>query len=510
MTRRNFVPRFQVQLFFFFLAYYFCFFRKGLRSYFCCRGRTFVLSSDEPPFLISSTARTMLSRSPQKGTPKKRERLVPRSSAALQIPSLLRLPTELLHQIFMLVLDFDGTLAPMAVLPLVSYHWSVLLESTVMWEFVCKRHFVCYAIVQRLRTAPVSPDDLDLLQRVSSPVAVAAGPRRRMSSFLTRLLTTKPAMDVEPPTNRSVRIFRREVTRFNERRKFQELVSRRRAFVIHAFLSLALLLFACTLLTAMCTAEGLDPITVCNADVAFSFLWLTYTSILGIVISNIVMEAHFEPRPLLTRLRNHTRLIMTSTAALLLGIFFVVLPTYLVQQNLRDRNRSWLFCAAPVITALQLWQIEVLYVLKRDFCIFMRDPQFTLSAVYHGVTYLTPTMFTGSIVALTKHMDGPPNALLLIIGCLPVGLTFFTLSVVFFLDYTVWHRTSDLVAGASMSISNIFCILVVCLEWRGLLLAPLVAGAFCFFFGHFHELRKMIDAVMSDPDGDQVLFVEND
>jgi hypothetical protein len=316
-------------------------------------------------------------------------------------------------------------------------------------------------------------------------------------------------VDIAPPTNRSVFIYRREVRRYNERRRYQELVIRRRSFVLHAFLSLTLLLFACTLLTAMCAAEGLDPITVCNADVAFSFLWMTYTAVLGIVVSNIVMEAHFEPRPLLTRLRNHTKLIMTSTAALLLGLVFVCLPTYLVQQNLREKTRSWLSCAVPVITAFQLWQVEVLYVLQHDFYAFMSNPHVTFSAAYHAVTYLTPSMFTASVVALASHLDGPPNALYLVIGCVPLGLTLFTLSIVFFLDYSVWHRSSDLVAACSMTISNIFCILVVSMDWRGFLLAPLVAGAFCFFLGHFHALRKMVDLVTTDPEGDQVLFVED-
>ena len=456
----------------------------------------------------------LLSKSPHKASPKKAAR--PQRPTSLTVTGaafVAALPAEIMHQVFMIVLDMDGTTRPMAIMPLVCWRWAVLLQSSVMWEFMCKRHFVCYSMVQRLRTTPVNADEIELVERVAStPILAKRGgsDHRHMSSFLTRILTSKPAIDIDPPTNRTVRTFTREVARYIQRKRYQELVSRRRTFVLHAFLSLALLLFACTLLTAMCAAEGLDPITMCNADVSFSFLWLTYVSILGIVVSNIVMEAHFEPRPLLTRLRNHTRLIMTSTAALAIGALFVALPTYLVQQNVKHRTRSWLQCAAPIITALLMWQVEVLYVLKSDLDSFIHRPQLSLRVMYHSVTYMTPTMFTGSIVALSLYLDGTNNPLLLILGCLPLGLTFFTLSIIFFLDYMVWHRSSDLIAAFSLGVSNVFCILIVWFEWRGLLMAPLVVGAFCFFFGHFHELRKKVDAVVFDPDGDQVLFVEDE
>jgi len=390
------------------------------------------------------------------------------------------IPPDLLVEVMKWVLDFDGTRRYISVLARVSRQWYSASQHVALWEHIARRDFVAYPLVQLVR----------LRLEHEKPLHTKC---------------TKRAL--EPPSNTSVRQGLRAVERYLDRKAYQDLVRRRRTFVLHAFLSLTLLLLTLSLVAAMCAAEGLQPTSLCSADTSFSFLWLTYVSVLGTVIANIVMQTHFEPKPLLSRVMMHTHLIQASTGALALGLIFVALPTALAQAKIQESlDISWMGCAMPVLTALVFWQLEVLYTTRHDIARFARRVIPRSIEIYHAVAYATPTLFACSLMALCQYVD-TKERILLVAGSLPFAICVFTLTIVFLLDFCAYRRRSDCFTLVALLIADTFPLSTALMPWRGYLLLPLVGASFTFFCGHFTLLRQMFDAAMFDPDGDTVLFV---
>ncbi|CUG91020.1 transmembrane protein, putative [Bodo saltans] len=496
--------------------------------------------------------------------------------------------------------------AAVRVLSLVSRHWYAVVQHKSMWLHIVKMFFVAYPVVQRLaRAAPIDSADEEALLRTVYSTKYLSGRKRSTDNIVSPVLSpssgsasasadpppppstlppslhssTTQSVAANPPpppprllqhlhidedddnkplllTNVGIRKAFKDVRRYLASRRYHGLVLRRRAFVIHAFVSLALLCFSMALLTAMCAAERVfDPIAICDAETSFHFVWLTYLSIVGAVLANIVMETHFEPQPLIRRLRMHTQLIQLSAALLAMSLLLVGLPTLLVQWNvqsvlLQHTNNSstgtatlsgseedgavmmmsvrttdaeamvamvegapflpWVVCILPVLLALVAWQIEVLYAVRRDIVEFLQMPYFNSATMYHGFSYSLPTLFIIALVCLMEFLElggDPAYWPLLLIGTMPGGLALFTLTVVFTMDYNLKNQTSDVLAAACCAVANLCPLFILTMEkFRGFTILPLVAASFGFFFGHFHELRKRLDAAMFDPDGERVLF----
>lgn len=407
-----------------------------------------------------------------------------------------QLPIELVHKIWMDLIEMEGNLGPVSIIARVSRGWHRLVNHQLMWAKIARWTFVAYPLLARLDSTPIDAEERAIVERISGAPS---------------LLNEKiPVDNIVPPDREAVRRGLLEIKNYERSRRYQELVQRRRSFVLHIFLSLALLCFSLFLATTMCAAEHLDPITVCNSEVAFSFLWTAYVAIFGIVVANCVMAAHFEPRPLVSRLRRHTDLIKTSSATLFLCILFVALPTYLVQMNVRSKSLPWIYCAAPVLIMLAGWQVEVLYNTTPDLRqFFVTGSRLGLHALYTFLVHTTPTMFICAVLGIVEYLESGTWVSLLV-GVAPVGLSFFVLSIVFLVDFVMRHQVSDLTAASCLAVANLFPVGITLFEFRGYLLLPLVVASCGFFLGHFVDLKRHLDVALFDPDGERVLFLNED
>lgn len=529
---------------------------------------------------VSSEAHQTPPHSPGRSSPSQRSpKKSKRTRRVVQGPNrgtLLPLPAEVMHRIFELVLFMTDAIEPMSRIALVSRHWYELSQHEKMWEIVAKVFFVSYPLLQRLmRAAPIDDDDIRIWEKSGSALvpgtppaperredlsvrpAAVARTELRNGSFSssakkavsvngapsqfkpTAFLAALPQIcEMEPPGNLSIRKGLHDVKQYLGKKKYYELVQRRRAFVIHAFFSLGLLCFSMFLTIAMCAAEGYDPITVCNAETSFHFLWLTYLAGVAAVIANIVMETHFEPQPLLRRLRLHTEVIQASAAALTLCLVFIGFPTLMIQKKVQliaapgdsvpvdsangmwrpihwllDQWNapSWSTCFSPLTFALALWQGEVVFAVRVDIKDFFAAPYFSFSTMYHGFAYATPSLFAISLWCVAQYLEAGGNAhwIFLLVGVMPLGLAFFTLTIVFLLDFSVKHESSDFTVAFALGVANIFTVLVAFTEVRGLTLLPCVVASFSFFVGHFNDLRRRLDEAIFDPDGELLLFDED-
>ena len=83
----------------------------------------------------------------------------------------------------------------------------------------------------------------------------------------------------------------------------KRLVAQQRAFVLHVMIFASVLLFTFFVFVTMLAAEGVTFLPeVFHFDNAFFLLWLIITLVFLTLISNIVMETHFEPMPCAERI----------------------------------------------------------------------------------------------------------------------------------------------------------------------------------------------------------------
>ncbi|RNF01695.1 hypothetical protein TraAM80_06818 [Trypanosoma rangeli] len=421
-----------------------------------------------------------------------------RAMAVSAVPYVNCLPIEILHRIFMEVIENDNyDFSWIGVLSCVCWRWNCACKHTVMWEFISKRIFVAYPLVQRLHSAPLDQSEMQLLNRM-----------RRLGApeqFITQHDIMEPLI---APTNRTVREAMEEVKHYLKSRSYYEYVQRRRVFVLHMFVSWALLMFSLFTATTVCSAEGLALGALSSPNMAFFFLWMTYFSIIIVVLANVVMETHFEPKPLFCRLRKNKPLITSSATSIAVGIACVALPTLLVQINFSRKERfPWLICGITPIASLDMWQLYVLlsYIVpdvKRQITeqrtVFR--PKAVVMFVLSNIPYVYPALFAGTIFCILQYVEYG-GRIYVLFAIVPVLTSLVVLTLLFLLDFFLTRHLKDLVTGGCLFIIMIFPLSLMWWEFRGFSLLPVTIASFLFYLTHLRlvamrALQEIIEGAL--------------
>ncbi|KAG5479506.1 hypothetical protein LSCM1_04772 [Leishmania martiniquensis] len=414
-------------------------------------------------------------------------------------PYVDRLPRELLLDVFIDVIRSDGdNFAWIGVLSCVCRSWYQLCQHPVLWEYVAKRICIVYPLVVRLNsTAAYNGASQEIVNRM-----------RLLEAEELCILQRGTLEPLPPPSRTALRKTMEKVRRYRESQQYYKYVQRRRHFVLHFFLSITLFSVALAITTAMCVSEGVDLGGVCTTTIVFGLLWMAYLSIVAIIVSNVVMQAHFEPLPLLMRLRRNKLLIAASAVTIMLGICDVIIPTLLIQINLARKERfSWLWCGITVILSFCLWQLYTLiYIMpaaRQQLRYQMASVnvragfQFVVLNIPNGF----PFLFAAASFCTLQYVQYGYRIYILL-GGVPVIVSLGVLALVFLLDFYALHRFKDLTMGTCLFLAMLFPVSLLVVEFRGLTLLPLVVAAFGVFFAHaryvvgsaIHELMRTIRA----------------
>ncbi|EKF30854.1 hypothetical protein MOQ_005321 [Trypanosoma cruzi marinkellei] len=408
------------------------------------------------------------------------------------------LPIEILHRLFMEVIENDNhNFSWIGVLSSVCWRWNCACQHAVMWEFIAKRIFVAYPLVQRLHSAPLDQSDMRLLNKM-----------RRLGApeqFITQHDTMEPLI---APTNRTLRKAMEEVRHYLQSRSYYEYVQRRRVFVLQMFLSWALLSFSLFLGTTVCSAEGIALGALCSPSMAFSLLWMTYLSIVTIVIANVVMEAHFEPKPLFYRLRKNKPLIIRSATGIIVGIACIAFPTLLVQINFaREERFPWLLCGITPMVSLCMWQLYVLlsYVAPevKQHIHEQRTgfrPMAIMTFLLSNVPYVYPAFFAGTIFCIFQYVEHG-GRMYVLLAIIPVLTSLVVLTLLFMLDFFLTRRAKDFITCGCLFLVLLFPLSLMWKEFRGLSLLPVATASFLFYVTHLklmamRALQELIDGAL--------------
>ena len=366
-----------------------------------------------------------------------------------------------------------------------------------------------------------------LLADAAAAVAAVSRPEQ------TNCVTTRTV-----PTKDMVHIALAGLKSYREQRILQKMVARRRRFVLQCWGSGALFFFTAFVGSGMCALEEWDPITMCNRHVSFSFLYMSFASIFGMGISNVVMETHFEPLAFFPRVERQRQLIAASSMALFGFLVCVAWPTYWAQQNVdhigalmqlrregagkvpltadgvdgvdvsQGRPYSWYQVAMPVMCALLAWQIEVVVAQKSTISEWFTQhttarswrvaslKEFTrrvftwlVEVISHGV----PLQMLVSCVALAQYMESFTSGLLLV----ALAPTMFAMAVLMCVLYVDYNRRGQFVDGASAaSLGLILCTgmwLLIADEPRGLCLMPMFLSSVGFLWCQLQTLLQVVD-----------------
>ncbi|KPA78373.1 hypothetical protein ABB37_06492 [Leptomonas pyrrhocoris] len=422
--------------------------------------------------------------------------------AASTVSCIQRLPRELLINIFIDVIsNDDNDFRWIGVFSSVSRQWYELCQHPVLWEYVAKRVCVVYPLVVRLHcTAPYDAASQELVNRM-----------RLLGAEEQCVVQYDPLQPLPAPSRLVLHKTIEKVRRYRESQQYYNYVQSRRSVVLHFFLSVTLLSVSMAITTAMCVSEGYDVWGLCTTTTVFSLLWLAYTCIVAIIVSNVVMQTHFEPQPLLLRLRRNKLLIAASAVTIMLGICDVIIPTLLVQINLaRERRFSWLWCGTTVILSFCLWQLYALiYIMPaakeqlqyQMTSVNVREGfQFVMLNIPNGFPFL---FAAASFCALQYVQYG--HRIYILLGGVPVVVSLGVLTLVFLLDFYSLRRIKDLAIGLCLFLAMLFPISLLTSEFRGLSLLPLAAASFGVFCAHaryvvskaIHELMRTIRAERS-------------
>ncbi|KPI84790.1 hypothetical protein ABL78_6173 [Leptomonas seymouri] len=420
-----------------------------------------------------------------------------RLSAPASIPCIQRLPRELLLNIFIDVIRDDGDdFHLIGVFSSVCRQWHELCQHPVLWEYVAKRICVVYPLVVRLHgTAPYDAASQELVNRM-----------RLLGAEEQCVVQFDPLQPLPAPSRYLLCKTMQKVRHYRERQQYYNYVQSRRSVVLHFFLSGTLLSVSLAITTAMCVSEGYDLWGICTTTTVFSLLWLAYTCIMAIIVANVVMQTHFEPQPLLLRLRRNKLLIAASAVTMMLGICDVIIPTLLVQINLaREQRFSWLWCGTTVILSFCLWQLYALiYIMpaaKEQLHYQMTNVnvregfQFVMLNIPNGFPFL---FAAASFCALQYVQYG--HRIYILLGGVPIIVSLGVLTLVFLLDFYSLRRLKDLAIGMCLFLAMLFPISLLTHEFRGLSLLPLAAASFGLFCAHaryvvskaIHELMRTI------------------
>lgn len=170
------------------------------------------------------------------------------------------------------------------------------------------------------------------------------------------------------------------------------------------------------------------------------------------IITNVIMQAHFEPQPLVQRWRRNWSLIRASSATMLLGIFDVVVPTVLIEVNLSaptQQRFSWVWCGMTVIASFCAWQcyalIQILPDVKRQlqYELISVNIERVVKFVVINVPNAFPLLYAMAAFCTLQYVQHG-HRLYVLIGGVPVVVSLLVLSLVFMLDYCELHRRTDL------------------------------------------------------------------
>lgn len=425
-----------------------------------------------------------------------------RRGAGSCVSCIERLPRELQLNIFIDVIQSDDNdFRWIGVFSSVCRQWYELCQHPVLWEYVAKRICVVYPLVVRLHgTAPYDAASQALVNRM-----------RLLDAEEQCIVQYDPLQPLPAPSRLVLRKTMEKVKRYRESQQYYNYVQSRRSVVLHFFLSVTLLSVSLAITTAMCVSEGYNVLGLCTTTTVFSLLWLAYTCIVAIIVANVVMQAHFEPQPLLLRLRRNKLLIAASAVTIMLGICDIIIPTLLVQINLaREQRFSWLWCGTTVILSFCLWQLYALiYIMpaaKEQLQYQMTNVnvregfQFVMLNIPNGFPFL---FAAASFCALQYVQYG--YRIYILLGGVPVIVSLGVLTLVFLLDFYSLRRFKDLAIGMCLFLAMLFPISLLMYEFRGLSLLPLAAASFGVFCAHaryvvgsaIHELMRIIRAERS-------------
>nr|CCC50982.1 conserved hypothetical protein [Trypanosoma vivax Y486] len=403
------------------------------------------------------------------------------------VRGIARLPIEILQRIFMdFIESYEKNFSCVGVLSSVNRQWYCACQHTLICKFAAKKIFVAYPLVHLLTSTSTGP--LETCALKNRWHADQTSWRSSAQSFQALCEAMK------------------EVKLYETQRSFCEYVKRRRAFVLHAIISFALLCFSTSLFIVVCLAEGIQFRELYRSTNVFILLWATYAAFFASVISNVVMVAHFEPVPLLTRLRKNKLLIQGSCLAVAIVSFSVVLPTILFQVNLSRRERfDWLWCGAAPISVLMLWQLYVLFSaidlqalkpLLRARRVDWR-PRIVLTNLALSIPYTFPLWCATTIFTALRYVDHRDH-IYIVISALPPLVAFSVLSVAFFIDFIVLLRIKHLITSVALLFAALSPLSLMLMEFRGLCLLPLTVASFIFFTKHMQlmtlqSLKQLID-----------------
>jgi MFS family permease len=419
-----------------------------------------------------------------------------------RLSCIQRLPRELLLSIFIDVIRNDNDdFHWIGVFSSICRQWYELCQHPVLWVYVAKRICVVYPLVVRLHgTAPYDAASQELVNRM-----------RLLGAEEQCIVQYDPLQPLPAPSRLVLRKTMEKVKRYRESQQYYNYVQSRRSVVLHFFLSVTLLSVSLAITTAMCVSEGYDVMGLCTTTTVFSLLWLAYTCIVAIIVANVVMQAHFEPQPLVLRLRRNKLLIAASAVTIMLGICDVIIPTLLVQINLaREHRFSWLWCGTTVILSFCLWQLYTLvYIMPaareqlhyQMANVNVREGfQFVMLNIPNGFPFL---FAAASFCALQYVQYG--YRIYILLGGVPVIVSLGVLTLVFLLDFYSLRRFKDLAIALCLFLAMLFPMSLLTYEFRGLSLLPLAAASFGVFFAHaryvvskaIHELMRTIRAERS-------------
>lgn len=408
------------------------------------------------------------------------------------------LPTEVMHRIFREVIAADPRdFYWMATLSLVSRRWNALCQSPVLWAFVVRRSFVVYPLIQRLDNAAPLDEASQGVMDVMHKLGTWA---ERESAAAATGGDPDPVSPLLPPGRETVREAIGALRHYRARRQHYEYVQRRRSLVLHLFLSAMLLCLSVAITAAMCAAERVPVPYVCTKEMSFASLWLCYMCIVAMIVSNVVMQAHFEPQPLLLRLQRNRLLICASAAVVVLGIVDVMVPTVLIQVNLsRDQRFSWLWCGTTVILSFCAWQCYALACIMPDARAHLRY-QLTSLNVKEGIQFVVmnvpnafPLLFAAAAFCALQYVQGG-SRLYVFLGGVPIVVSLGVLALVFLMDYLALQRTKDLSVALCLFTAMFFPLSLLWWDFRGWCLLPLAGSVLGFFISHTrYVVRQALD-----------------
>jgi len=446
-----------------------------------------------------------------------------------------RLPVELLVTVIVEVLDQAESLAPIAAMSLVCRRWHELATHDHVWAYVARHYFVAFPLIRQVIASSSG----------GSPLHDPAPGwlRRAVSSTFDRVHDASTAGDGvrvihrrtasgerRRPTKTAIVSSHSEIRRYLSQREHAHRVAERRRYVLHLFLSftlfsivMALVCFIAALeasgasapprdwgaasdidadgaVTATTTTTAVVATGPLSIENGFNFLWATFVLVLATVVANIVMKAHFEPRPLFQRLHRHGELIVVSTTVLGVAVVAGGVPLYLLQcfclasEAERAATNPWLVPLPTVVAAL-VWQASVAVRFRTHLRQWWAGAlQLTPRRAYEVTANSTPLYLAAAMVAAVAYYETRAHAAL-VAGALIPFVACAVLGTLFLLDFVAGAKGMNGLASASLYLAAVTPALVIGGVIRGVTMLPVAVAAALFFAGHAQNLLQLLNSV---------------